>query len=163
VSDSVVTLGAGEYVFGTSLGHLRSEEDVPSTFHVFPPQLTDTCMDGTTIVGDGFHTQIDTRCTCANSMSAAHLIDAGVDASVVGRMINMSDATSTRNALVQYLYPDGADKVNLTTILTGVHIYMILILISGTNICGGIDKLNPATPVCQTVFSNHTKAFVMAQ
>ncbi len=143
-------MGTGEYVFGTSLGHLRSQEDTPHTFHVFPPQLTDTCNDGTTIVGNGFVTQIDTTCTCSNSMRPHHLIAAGVDATKVNQMINLSMNSTMPDTLTQHIYRTGE---NVT----------IVSFLKGTNVCGGINATSPRVPVCTTTFSNHSNALIMAE
>ncbi len=145
-----MTLGAGEYVFGTSLGNMRSQEPVPSTLHVFPPQLTDTCNDGTTIIGRGYSTQIDSKCKCPDSMSVADLTAAGIPSAQAAAMRNMSAAVSTESTLVQFIQQDG-DTVVVVTILTG------------TEVCDGLNTTNARHPVCQTVFSNHVNAVVEAR
>jgi hypothetical protein len=45
--------GVAEYVFGTSLGRMRSEELVDVTEAIYPPSIIAVVNDGDTIVGKG--------------------------------------------------------------------------------------------------------------
>lgn len=72
-------MGVGEYVFGTSLGTLRSEHGTPNSTFVLSPQLVDVCDDGTTLIGNGFATVIATSCSCVSSSDINALEMIGVD------------------------------------------------------------------------------------
>jgi hypothetical protein len=73
-------MGVGEYVFGSSLGILRSENGTPNTTFVLSPQLIDVCEDGTTLIGNGFATVISTSCACVSSSEIQALEMGGVNA-----------------------------------------------------------------------------------
>jgi len=53
-----IEMGVGEYVFGSSLGLLRSEAPVNITTVVFAPQLTDTLQHKAAIAGIGYQLDV---------------------------------------------------------------------------------------------------------
>jgi hypothetical protein len=130
-----VEMGVGEYVFGTSIGNLRSQEDVEKTNFVMAPQLTDTCNDGTTISGDGFMMNIFTECTCAGSSNASDLINNGIPAADAATFSDLFASLGRSQGMVHGVYMNGQD----------MSIYTLL---SRTNVCGG--GMSQPVPVCQT-------------
>lgn len=81
-----VEMGGAEYVFGTSLGNLRSEEPVDQTIFAIGPQLLDSAQDGSTIFGKGFVDHIFTNCICTGRSSVDHLIQAGAPAEIASTL-----------------------------------------------------------------------------
>ena len=143
-------VGGAEYVFGTSLGHMRSEEPVNVTTFVMPPQLVDTCNDGTTIIGDGYTIDILTSCQCAHSMDPSHLDAAGIDADSAAQF-NML-YTDKNKAFVTMLNKFAMSSDNSELIATTIF--------TRTYLCGGTNVTHPAIPVCTTRFFNHRTARV---
>lgn len=127
-----VTMGNGEYVFGTSLGHMRSQEPVEVTTHVMPPQLIDMFVDGTTIVGPGYLTDIYTECSCALSLDAEELLLQGAAVGTIGELksqfLTLGDTFGMANVIN---YGDGNDFITIDT------------LINHRNMCGGTDAVAP--------------------
>jgi hypothetical protein len=132
-------MGVGEYVFGTSIGILRSQEDVPTTTFIMSPQLTDTCMDGTTIYGDGFTATISTECICAGSSNTSDLIDNGIPSTDAALFSNHYNSLGFSKGMVNGVYLEGDSMI--------VHS-----LLAGSNVCGG-GMSNPV-PVCITNITN---------
>jgi hypothetical protein len=145
-----VVMGSAEYIFGTSLGHLRSEENVTVTEFVFPPQLVDSCNDGTTIIGSGFTMDISTSCMCAQSILPAHLEVAGMKA---------ADSTEFQ---AEFNLNKGAPSIinKVTANEYGVNVSSI---ITRSYLCGGMNATDPPVPVCHTVFRNHNTARIKVQ
>jgi hypothetical protein len=145
-------IGVAEYVFGMSIGRLRSQEDVSFTTHIFPPQLVDTAYDGSSIVGPGFTTKVDTSCDCSNSLNAVHLVASGVDATYVSDMVHQVRRLGDLTGIVSSLeYNQTAETVTVVSLLVNV------------GVCGGRNATNPGIPVCTTVLSEHNNAVVLAR
>ncbi|ORY38829.1 hypothetical protein BCR33DRAFT_421843 [Rhizoclosmatium globosum] len=70
--------GVAEYVFGSSLGWMRSEMSVNITTAMYPPQLISALNNGDTIEGLGFSADILTTCKCAANVSSTAFVAAGV-------------------------------------------------------------------------------------
>ncbi|KAI8909126.1 hypothetical protein EDD86DRAFT_190954 [Gorgonomyces haynaldii] len=145
-----IEYGVAEYVFGTSLGFLTSEMDVAYTTHIMPPQLIDTLDDGTSIVGNGFTTDIRSTCVCAKSKSSAHLVEAGFPSAKVATVISLTNTLSTAQGMVNTISYDENSKN--TTVIS---------LLNSYNICGGTNGSYPPA-VCQTVLSNHRTAEIVS-
>lgn len=143
-----VEQGVAEYIFGTSLGNMRSEEPVSKTNWVFPPQLVDTCNDGTTISGKGFMTDIFTECKCVssiNDLASSGLVSDGAAAELVSKYDDNKDALTMINRL------EGNEfSVNISTILTRTYL------------CGGLNQTIPPLPVCKTVMDRHRVGKIMS-
>jgi hypothetical protein len=143
-------MGSGEYVFGTSMGHIRSQEDVPVTTHAFPPQLTDMFVDGTTIVGDGLVTDIFTTCKCSASFNDESLVAAGVSNSVVSQVKTKLTALGKRLGMVNHIESVDADEIYVTTVFN--YRYS----------CGGTAKNSTPVTVCKSRLFNHNTADIVA-
>jgi hypothetical protein len=143
-----VEMGGAEYVFGTSLGHLRSQEPVPKTQFVIGPQLLASAQDGSTIFGKGFVETIFTTCECAGTSSPSHLVRAGaradIAASLSANVRTLTGTTGLANSL--RLLNDSA--IEITSVLTG------------TSVCGGRNASDPPIPVCKTMFTDIHHAIV---
>jgi hypothetical protein len=139
-------MGVSELIDGTALGLMRYNNfELPFSTHLLPPQLTDTCADGSTIQGPGFASDISTQCTCSASSSNVNLrmasgMDDDQDAMSVTTYVQSLGQTP---GWVNYIKQINGEVINITTFLTG------------TNLCGGFNSSRPAIPVCKTQISNH--------
>ncbi|KAI8916123.1 hypothetical protein EDD86DRAFT_244071 [Gorgonomyces haynaldii] len=132
-------MGVGEFVFGSSLGVMRSENNVDYTLFIQPPQLTDTATNSQQLVGPGFTTDILTTCQCSASMNNTDLIASGIPSGVVSRMTDAINALQGEFGFANHFYQN-------TTAVTA---------------CGGRNQsVSPAT-VCKTVFTNHRNAEIL--
>ncbi|KAJ3071646.1 hypothetical protein HDU98_005005 [Podochytrium sp. JEL0797] len=143
--------GVGEYVFGSSLGTMRSEVGgVNITTAMYPPTLISSLNNGDTIQGPGFTAKISSTCKCATGVDPVSLTAAGVD-------------SSQANATAQnFLAMD--QKMGLTFGVTSDNISVnISNAFSGVDLCGG-SGVNLFLPlVCSTVLSNHNAALLEIQ
>jgi hypothetical protein len=146
-------IGVAEYVFGTSLGHMRSQEAVNVTTFVMPPQLVDTCNDGTTIKGLGYSIDITTSCSCAHSMDPEDL----QNNDLIGSEELANDLYSKYNDDTK-AYVSMINKVAMNGKTMEVHTAL-----TRTYLCGGTNSSFPPVPVCKTTFSNHKRILVMAE
>jgi hypothetical protein len=138
-------MGVGEYVFGTSIGNLRSQEDVPTTTFIMAPQLTDTCLDGTTISGDGFIATITTDCICSGSPNASDLISNGVPSADAATFASHHQTLGFARGMVNGVYLHG-DSMSIHSLITG------------TNVCGG--GMSRPLPVCVTNITDLRHALI---
>ena len=141
-------MGVAELMDGTALGHLstnagKKDGSTKYSEHILPPQLTEDCKDGSYIFGHGFITDVLSKCTCAASSSRADLIAAGVNSTQATEVSNYLVANAGISGMVTALNMPVYDAINLTVIL------------SGTNLCGGINLTHPAVPVCHTKIWDH--------
>lgn len=60
-----VESGVGEFVFGSSLGYMRSEMAVNYTTAIFPPTIISSVNNGDSLQGPGFTVDIFSHCECA--------------------------------------------------------------------------------------------------
>ncbi|KAJ3026079.1 UNVERIFIED_CONTAM: hypothetical protein HDU68_006219 [Siphonaria sp. JEL0065] len=138
--------GVAEYVFGSSLGKMRSEvPGVNITTAMYPPSLISTVNNGDLILGLGFTVDISTTCKCAKNLSSAGLVAAGVDQSHVGQVIQ------------EYV---GMNRMPGITfgIITKNSSLMISNVFSGYSLCGGNSASKSIPLVCSTSMSNHQVA-----
>lgn len=147
------TMGAAEFVFGSSLGVLRSEQNVDNTTFVFGPQLIDNCDDSTTITGNGYVTTISTQCVCASSSSNTSLSAAGVDSSIMAQFQSQVAALGSIPGMALSFAQVSNTSITITHALTG------------TAVCGGGNSLitDPPLPVCYTILSDHRGAVATMQ
>jgi hypothetical protein len=138
-------MGVGEYVFGTSIGILRSQEDVPFTTFIMPPQLTDTCNDGTTISGNGFIAHISTSCNCAGSPNATDLMYSGIPAADAQTFQELFSSLGFSKGMVNGIYQD-RDTMTIHS------------LIANSNVCGG--GMSTPVPVCSTNITGLSHALI---
>jgi hypothetical protein len=143
-----VEMGGAEYVFGTSLGHLRSQEAVPKTQFVIGPQLLASAQDGSTIFGKGFVETIFTTCECAGTSSPAHLIRAGAPEEFATTLSANTRTLTGTTGLANALRLVNSSAIQITSVLTG------------TGVCGGRNASDPPVPVCKTMFTDIHHAIV---
>lgn len=136
------TMGNAEYIFGSAIGVLSSENGVEHSTFVFAPQLIDNTDDGATISGHGFQNSIASSCICSRSYSDEDLVAAGVDLAIVPAMKAKKSTLGGVDGMVNNIVFDGT-TINITTFLTG------------TEICGGTNYTNLAIPVCLTTMADH--------
>lgn len=117
-------MGVAEYIFGTSLGHMRSEESVDSSTFVLSPQLIDTAADGSTIIGPGFLTTISTSCNCSSGVSTADLIRGGISLSTVARLKIELDKLSLAPGMANSLSLNGS-IIQITSLIPG-YVFMLI-------------------------------------
>jgi hypothetical protein len=136
-------MGVAEYLFGNSIGIMRSQNDVANTTFVMSPQLIGAADQGSTLFGNGFIQTIFTHCTCSGSEKAEDLVIAGFDPTVVDDAVVLLNGLTRNPGLVNHLvYDESLEQVNITSIY------------SGTAVCGGYDIEDPPVPVCFTTFSD---------
>jgi hypothetical protein len=143
-----VEMGGAEYVFGTSLGHLRSQEPVPKTQFVIGPQLLASAQDGSTIFGKGFVETIFTTCECAGTSSPLHLVRAGAREDIAARLSANTRTLTGTTGLANSLRLLNDSAIEITSVLTG------------TSVCGGRNASDPPVPVCKTMFTDIHHAIV---
>ena len=143
-----VEMGGAEYVFGTSLGNLRSEEPVDQTIFAIGPQLLDSAQDGSTIFGNGFVDKIFTTCICTGRSSPDHLIQAGALPEIATTLSANARSLNGVTGLANALRLINGSAIEITSILTG------------TGVCGGRNATDPPVPVCKTSITNLRHAVV---
>ncbi|KAI8914365.1 hypothetical protein EDD86DRAFT_216586 [Gorgonomyces haynaldii] len=141
--------GVSEYVFGTSLGVLRSENDVSYSSVVFPPQLVDTLDDGSTIFGAGFITNVSSSCQCSASLDNAALTTSGYLPSELTQVSNLITGLNQKQGIVSAFRFD--TTTNSTTAVSLMYNFFG---------CGGFNKTTYPMAICTTTFSKHQKALV---
>ncbi|KAI8914364.1 hypothetical protein EDD86DRAFT_199168 [Gorgonomyces haynaldii] len=147
-----VEMGCAEYVFGTSLGFLSSEMPIPYSTHILPPQIIDVLDDGSTIIGGGFLTDVQSTCTCAPTLVSDDLVDTGIDASLVAQM--------------QTLYRRLGNELGVVNALsynTSGENAVVMTMISGIDTCYTTNLTWPSVPVCKTIIGNHRKGTIVAK
>ncbi|KAI9356227.1 hypothetical protein DFJ73DRAFT_823457 [Zopfochytrium polystomum] len=142
-----VEAGVSEYVFGTSLGVMRSEvADVNVTVAMFPPSLISALNDGDIITGPGFTAEISTVCHCATGITPSDIANAGVHPSQAAYSLYLAQ-NSTSQARLTF----GVISQNQTLQISNI--------LAGSPICGGDPDAGFAFPVvCSTTISNHRSA-----
>lgn len=115
-------MGVGEYVYGSSLVIMQSENGTPNSTFIFSPQLIDTCRDGSTLNGGGFTTTIATNCTSASSSSLNDLVYAGVDSSVVSSFKLKLDEMIQGAGMAVSLVQVGNHSILITHSLVGTGV-----------------------------------------
>ncbi|KAJ3320458.1 hypothetical protein HDV06_005281 [Boothiomyces sp. JEL0866] len=145
-----VSSGAGEFLFGSSLGYLRSEQDVPITQAIIPPQILYDLDAGGVVLGDGFIMDISSHCQCAFSLS---------DASLMSLNVSQANAPTLRNQFMS-IYPQPGMASLFTVSSSEIQ---ILSAFSGADYCAGNNKTNPSAPVCVTTVSNYYNAQILAE
>ncbi|KAI9342020.1 hypothetical protein BDR26DRAFT_859944 [Obelidium mucronatum] len=138
--------GVGEYVFGSSLGILRSEVGgLNVTTAQYPPTLISGLNHGDTIVGLGFTVDILSTCKCSGGVDVESFTDAGVDATQANITVQNFLAMNQKMGLTFSMVHD-----NNTITLSNVF--------SGVNLCGGAGANMFLPLVCSTVMTNHQAA-----
>jgi hypothetical protein len=129
-----VQMGLGEYVFGTSLGILRSENAVDYSLVTFSPILTETAHnEATEIDGDGYSIEVHllliikvrTTCECIKNSRVETLIQAGVPA---------IDAPFLLSEFQKIVFGGAGMAVSIGQDENNITIYHIH---TGLDICGG--------------------------
>ncbi|KAJ3071645.1 hypothetical protein HDU98_005004 [Podochytrium sp. JEL0797] len=137
--------GVAEYVFGSSLGIMRSEVTANLTTAMYPPSLISVVNNGDVIEGLGFTADILTTCMCPNNLTTQALINAGVDASQVGEIMQ------------EYLALERMPGITFG-VVTHNDSLVISNVFSGYNLCGGNSRKLNQPLVCSTVMNNHQVA-----
>ncbi|KAJ3243463.1 hypothetical protein HDU78_000413 [Chytriomyces hyalinus] len=138
--------GVSEYVFGSSLGIMRSEVAGENlTTAIFPPTLISPLNDGDTIIGMGFSAEIQSKCRCATGVSASAFTRAGIDASQAEQVVDKFKELGSDPGLTF-----GVTHTNDSVIVSNAF--------SGYNLCGGYRKVLPL--ICSTTISNHQSLMV---
>ncbi|KAJ3272046.1 hypothetical protein HDV01_005998 [Terramyces sp. JEL0728] len=131
-------MGFSELCFGSAVGILRSEEDVPFSTLVIAPQLIDAAADRTIIVGSGYVTNISTSCSCIDSASSANIASNGnIPVGIAQNMSTQVTGFENIPAMVNYVRSNST-AVTINTILTG------------TNVCTMTDPSKIGYPLCTT-------------
>ncbi|KAJ3110732.1 hypothetical protein HK100_002923 [Physocladia obscura] len=134
--------GVGEYVFGSSLGIMRSENSVNLTTAMHPPALISALNDGDTIKGPGFSVDISTTCKCSSDVSAAAFVGAGVVFS------------QAQEVLQQYISLQKRTGLTFGVTLNNESVQITNVFTTRFGLCGGSGpKSSPL--VCSTIMDNH--------
>lgn len=153
-----VESGVGEYVFGNSIGNMRSEMAINFTTAVFPPTIIAAVSDGDIIEGPGFIVDIFTTCECTVENDPTSLIVNNVDSYQVNAMLQKYRAFNGTPGMIFGLNatidPNNASDPN-TNFMTITNIF------TGYALCGADGVEFPM--VCTTNFTNHYHAEVQAQ
>lgn len=143
-----IGMGVAEYFYGTSLGALRSENpDLLNTVHYQSPQLTDTCLDGAILNGQGFVTNISTTCDCPQEINNNTLTTYDANSTIVQELLtelHKLDITSIGMAI-------SIERINNNSIII-THIN------TGTHVCGNFGQGERRYPICKTTLSDHLNA-----
>ncbi|KAJ3013806.1 UNVERIFIED_CONTAM: hypothetical protein HDU68_000532 [Siphonaria sp. JEL0065] len=135
--------GVSEYVFGSSLGIMRSEvPGVAMTTAMYPPQLISALNDGDTIKGLGFSADISTVCKCASGLTPDALSAAGVDISQANQILREFQKLSSEPGMTF-----GTTFFNNSIKISNVF--------SGYGLCGGKGPNLIFPLVCSTTINNH--------
>ena len=144
--------GFAELIFGTALGGMRSEfpdQYTNSTLAVMSPQIVGAVVDGDTMTGTGFVTNVTSDCQCTTGITANAIVAISTD-------VDNATATNMMNKLKTASIISMINSVNRTSDDT----ITITTLFANTNVCGGTE--GEFAPLCTTRFTNHRKAEVMA-
>ncbi|ORY38822.1 hypothetical protein BCR33DRAFT_768968 [Rhizoclosmatium globosum] len=134
--------GVAEYVFGSSLGIMRSETSVNITTAMFPPALISVVNNGDVIQGLGVSVDISTSCKCSKNLTSAGLVAAGVDPSHVDQVLQ------------EYLNLNRMPGITFGVITNNDSI-VISNLFSGYGLCAGLNPILSQPLVCSTTMNNH--------
>ncbi|KAJ3298045.1 hypothetical protein HDU79_000896 [Rhizoclosmatium sp. JEL0117] len=143
--------GVGEYVFGSSIGVMRSEVGgVNITTAQYPPTLISGLNDGDTIEGLGFTVDISSTCDCASGIDAAALAAVGVDSSQANATVANFLQLNQKMGLTFGVVHDDT-SVTISNVFSGV------------DLCGGNDANTYLPLVCSTTMQNHQVALLEIQ
>jgi hypothetical protein len=112
------------------------------------PQLTDVCQDGSTILGPGFVTNLTTECYCSTSATTAALSAVSFPSSLAATASGYVQTLGLSPGWVNAVTQNANGSIQISTILTG------------TNVCGGVNSTSPSTPVCLTTIFSQEPAVV---
>ncbi|KAJ3105715.1 hypothetical protein HDU97_007692 [Phlyctochytrium planicorne] len=145
------SLGVAEFIFGNSLGCMRSEHDCTDegSFYTFGPQLVGAIKDGDTIVAGGYVAYVKTSCDCQN-VSDSSLLDSG---------FTLGDQLSLLEAVSQKAFPYFLMGSNSTISSDGVFTFQMAV--GNMPNCGGYFA--EVLPVCTTTISKFQNAQVVTQ
>jgi hypothetical protein len=130
-------MGVAELIDGTALGLMRSSDpSLSHSLHLLPPQLTDVCQDGSTIIGNGFKTDIASTCECSTDSTSSSFSSFGSDSSAVAANVTGVLANPVMVNYVTY----ASRVITLHTVLAGTN----------STICPA-----GSVPICTTKYSNH--------
>ncbi|KAI9318880.1 hypothetical protein DFJ73DRAFT_925640 [Zopfochytrium polystomum] len=141
-----VESGVAEYVFGRSVGVMRSMDDsLNYSTAMYAPTLIAPFHDGDTLRGPGFTADISTRCVCARNASTAALEKAGVDATQSAAVLELYRAKQ-HEAGITFGVVSRNDSVEISNLLLGFYL------------CGGGRAEVDFPMVCSTRVWNHNRA-----
>nr|KAJ3421773.1 hypothetical protein HK105_002330 [Polyrhizophydium stewartii] len=147
----VVENGVSEFIFGSALGVMRSENpDVNLTTAIMAPQYIGDLGDGDKLVGEGFTADISTECRCAPTTDLTGLASVGVPANIAPTLLSELSVLGTVEGMAN-------------AFINGTSSLKIITMLSHTYLCGGTNGTNPFVPVCFTEISNHRHATIMVQ
>ncbi|KAI8892599.1 hypothetical protein BC833DRAFT_611241 [Globomyces pollinis-pini] len=142
--------GISEVVFGTSMGHLRSQEAVDSTTFMMPPQLMAvTNKEDSIIIGNGLSVNLLTECICAGGTSVSDFESVGID---------LSTATYLNSKLLSGNNLKLYNSINFTDTEIGV-----VSALPGSGVCSGMGVPNPKMSVCYTSISKFKTIKIKAE
>jgi hypothetical protein len=137
-------MGVAELIDSTAMGTMRSSDPtLTNSTHFLPPQLTDVCQDGSTIIGNGFKTDILSKCSCSSDSSVNSFTAAGFSSNDATAIAANLSSTLKHPAMINYLSYSNL-IITLNTVLAG----------TGNSIC----PLEQSYPICKTEISNHQVA-----
>ncbi|KAI9337892.1 hypothetical protein DFJ73DRAFT_646329 [Zopfochytrium polystomum] len=143
-----VEAGVGEYVFGNSIGTMRSQDfTLNVTTAILPPTLIAPFNDGDTIQGPGFTAEISSRCVCARNATQRDLENAGVDPSQSVAHLTYYRAKSNYAGMSFGVLRNG-DRIRISNVIMGYPL------------CGGASEVADFPMVCLTDVYNHRNALV---
>ena len=149
-------MGGAELVDGEALGIVHGSEG--SIMHLFSPQLIDVCQDGSTIIGEGFATNVSSQCECSPSSQAADLTTVtGLDSSITTSIAAKAAALGAYPGVVNYIIYD-----NSTDASAGL-IQVLTLLTGSSDICGArpnstYSVSTSPVPICLTNLTDHHMA-----
>ena len=114
------------------------------------PQLTDVCQDGSTIIGPGLVTNLTTECFCSTSASSSDLSSAYFPSTLAPTAAVYAKTLGLSPGWINGITQNANGSIQISTILTG------------TNVCGGINSTSPSSPVCITTVFSQEPASVIA-
>ncbi|KAI9356213.1 hypothetical protein DFJ73DRAFT_623214 [Zopfochytrium polystomum] len=143
-----VETGVAEYVFGNSIGLMRSQDSsLKYTTAMFPPTLISPFNDGDTIHGPGFTVDIFSTCTCARNATANALENAGIHPSQSAKILDFYFAKRS-SAGITFGVVVNNDSLIISNLLLGYPL------------CGGAMEHVSFPMVCSTKLWNHRSALL---
>jgi hypothetical protein len=150
------SMGVAELVDGEALGIAPNHDG--SIVHLFSPQLIDVCQDGSTIIGNGFATNVSTECMCSPSMQSADLESVtGLDSSITSDIASRAAVLGAFPGMVNYMVydnstDDGASLIQMYTLLTGSS------FVCGAPKNSSFSFTTSPAPICLTNITDHHQA-----
>ncbi|KAJ3241650.1 hypothetical protein HDU78_001721 [Chytriomyces hyalinus] len=140
--------GVTEYVFGSSLGYMRSEvPDINVTTAIYPPTLISPLNNGDTIIGLGFSAEIFSTCKCASGINEAAFVAVGVNRNHVNKTISLLTGMKQKMGITF-----GLEYTEKSIQISNVF--------SGVSTCGGAGTETILPLVCTTAIYNHNAIMV---